>query len=329
MAAASDDSGLRQQPPVIVRAVAACTAIVIAVLAIYAQGATAARFAGCPVFQPGDAYDKDISRAAVDPHSAQYIDSMIDAGNTFGFYASTGVEWINLATDRTSLRTVHPKVAWHAFATRYPWDAAFRIEPLSDAHAIVVHTGSCHLYELYSATFSGNVLSAYSGADWDMRKSYTALPPGTPSSMSSGLSLFAGMVKWEEYRSGAIRHALNWAPLVHTVAQYEYVWPASDTNGASYSGTSTYRLPWGAHLRLKASYDTRSWGPQARAVARAMKRYGIYLADVGNDKNALYFANALDGSDPWDRRDLEALDSLRLSDFDVLRLPKIQRTDGH
>lgn len=313
----------------IVHGAAACAAFFVAALALStARGAPVERFAGCPVFRPGDAYNRDVSRDPVDPHSAQYIASMTGAGNTAGFYASTGVEWINVAGNSTRLRSVRPKVAWHAFPARYPWDPAFRIEPLSDAHAIVIQTGTCRLFELYSAAFSDDALSAYSGADWDLRKPFQPLPPGTPSSMSSGLSLFAGMVKWEEYRSGAIRHALNWAALMHTVSQYDFVWPASDTNGAPYSGIGAYRLPWGAHLRLKASYDTSSWGPQARAVAKAMKTYGIYLADVGNYKNALYFANALDGSNPWDGRDLQALDSLRLSDFEVLRLPRIQHIDA-
>jgi hypothetical protein len=59
-----------------------------------------------------------------------------------------------------------------------------------------------------------------------------------------------------------------------------------------------------------------------------MKTYGIYLADVGSYKNALYFANAADGSNPWDANDLRILDTLRVSDFDVLRLPAVQHIDA-
>lgn len=310
-------------------AAAAAIAIssVIVMTSLHAPAAAAST--ACPAFARGGAYTRDVSHDAVDLHSREFIDSMTDAGNTFGFYASTGVEFVNVANDRTPRLAVRQKVSWHRFDTRYPWSPTYRIEPLADAHAIVVQNGSCRLYELYSASFSGGVLSAYSGADWDLRGPFEPLPAGEPSSMSSGLSLYAGMVKWEEYAGGTIDHALNWAALRGTVSQYGYVPPASDTNATSFEGASRYQLPWGAHLRLKASYDTRSWGPQARAVARAMKIYGIYLADTGSYKNGLYFANALDGSNPWDARDLEALDSLRLSDFEVLRLPALQRVPGH
>jgi hypothetical protein len=147
--------------------------------------------------------------------------------------------------------------------------------------------------------------------------------------MASGLSLFAGMVKWEDYQSGAINHALNWSAIAHSVSQYHFVVPASDTDQLTFNGTSSYQLPYGAHLRLKASFSTAGWGPQASMVANAMKTYGIYLSDTGSSGNALYFANAPDGSNPWNSSDLSALSQITLSDFDILTLPTIQTVPGH
>ncbi len=181
----------------------------------------------------------------------------------------------------------------------------------------------------YGTRFSGGVLSAYSGANWDLTKPFVPVAPGQPSSMASGLSMFAGMVKWEDYESGSIRHALNFAAVAHTVAQYKFVRPASDTDQITYYGSSPYQLPYGAHLRLKASFSTAGWGPQATMVANAMKTYGIYLADTGSSSNALYFANASDGSSPWDGRDLASLSKITLADFDVIQLPTIQTVPGH
>ncbi len=279
-------------------------------------------FYGCPVFE--GTYNRIVTNADVDPDSNKYINSVIQAGDTEGFYASTGVEQVNLADDRTPLVTVHQKVQWHQFPVPYPWQSGFYIEPLGDAHAIVVQTDSCHLYESYSTTYSKGTLSAYSGANWDMTTRFVPLPPGNPSAMASGLSLFAGMVKWEDYESGSIDHALDWSAIAHTVAESAFVTPASDTDHLQFDGRSQYQLPYGARLRLKASFSTAGWGPQATMVANALKTYGIYLSDTGSSANGLYFANASDGSDPWNSSDLSALGQIHVGDFDVINLPPIQ-----
>ena len=288
-----------------------------------------AHYAGCPVFTSGDYYNAPITSAGIDPNSANYINSQRNAGNSYGFYASMGYEKVNQANNSTPLLTVKQKVSYHTFPVKYPWQSGFYVEPLSDAHGMVVQTQSCHLYESYSTTYSGGVLSAYSGANWDLTKPFVPMPAGSPSAMASGLSIFAGMVKWEDYQSGAIRHALNWAAPAGTVAAWKFVRPASDTDGLAFKGTSSYQLPYGAHLRLKASFSTAGMGPEATMVINAMKTYGIYLADTGNGSNALYFANAANGSNPWNSSDLSALSKIHITDFDVVKLPSIMTVPGH
>jgi len=270
-----------------------------------------------------------MSSASVDPNSASYVQSMTTAGNTAGFYASTGVERPNMASNGTPMTTVVPKVSYHKFPVQYPWTSGFFIEPLSDGHAMVVQTQTCHLYESYNTTYSGGVLSAYSGANWDMTKNFVPLSPGNPSAMASGVPLYAGMVTMADYQSGVITHPLNWGAIAGTVSQYGFVSPASDTDQLTFKGSGSYQLPYGARLRLRASFNTAGWGPQASMVAQAMKTYGIILADTGSSGNALYFANAPDGSNPWSNVDLAALGSIKVSDFDVLTLPAIQAVPGH
>lgn len=289
-----------------------------------------ARYAGCPVFTPGDYYNAPVVNARVDPHSSQYIAGAIAAGNRGGFWAaSPAVEYVNVAAPNVRAQAVRQKVSYHRFDRPYPWSPAFRIEPLRDAHAMVIDPRACRLYETYETSYDGDALAAYSGASWDLTRPFAPLPAGTPSSMASGLSMFAGLIKWEEVARGRIDHALNWAPPAGTVAQWTFVRPASDTDGLPFRGSAEYQLPYGAHLRLKRSFDISSFGPQAKAIAQAMKTYGIFLADTGSDENALYNAAPQDGSNPWDRRDLGALDSIRLSDFEVLALAPIQRVPGH
>jgi hypothetical protein len=60
-----------------------------------------------------------------------------------------------------------------------------------------------------------------------------------------------------------------------------------------------------------------------------MKTYGVYLADTGSGKNALYFANAPDGSNPWNSIDLLSLSAITLRDFDVLTLGKVLTVTRH
>ena len=134
----------------------------------------------CPAFENG-AYTQVVTNAPVDPNSADYIRSVIQAGDRSGFLASTGVEQVNLANAATPLRTVKPSVAYHKFSKPYPWSKDFFIEPLGDRHAMVVQTQSCHLYESYGTEFQSPTLSAFSGANWDLKKRFVPLAPGMPS----------------------------------------------------------------------------------------------------------------------------------------------------
>ena len=290
------------------------------------EAAPAARGAriDCPNFALDSYYASAVAHAPVDPESDQYVQSMQQAGNTGGFWiAATPVEYVNVAGPDTPRYQVRQKVPYHHFDTTYPWSSDFRIEPLNDAHAVVVDAQTCDLFETYDTSFEDGVLSAYSGAHWNLNRQFEPLPPGAPSAMASGLSLYGGMVRWEEVASGSIAHALNWAAPAGTVARSNFVRPASDTDRIPFKGTGSYELPYGARLRLRASFDTSHFGPQSAAIAQAMKTYGIYLADTARE-NELYNAVPLAGGDPWDRRDLAALDSIHISDFEVIKLGTVR-----
>jgi hypothetical protein len=280
---------------------------------------SAVEYKGCTVFAAGDTYNADVSGSAIDGNSVQYIQSVTSVDNT-GFYGMIGIEPVNIATSRTGLYMVHPKVKWHSFPVPYPWSSSFRIEPAGDAHLIVLLATppSCHLFEAYSSSFSANELSAYSGANWDLAQPYKIT---SSSSMASGLSLFAGSVRHEEIATG-IHHALNFKAFSQAPCNC-YVAPASGTDGVSYAGRSTaYQLPYGAHLRLRSNFNDSNAGPQAKAILEALKHYGMYLADTGGhyeNNNGIYLADPTDGG-TWDSQDLGALGNLKFADFDVLKV---------
>ncbi len=279
-----------------------------------------ATYDGCPIFTPGDYYNADITNAAIDTHSADYLASVEAVDNT-GFQDSLGIEPVNTAVNNTPLYTVHPKVSWHSFSVQYPWQQGFQIENIGDAHYVAINKDSCHLYEAYGASFNNGVFSAYDGKDYDLHQPFK-IGSGV---MASGLSYFAGAVRHEEIATG-IHHALDIAVWQNALCNC-YTAPANSGDGVPYQGAATaYELPYGAQLRLKATYDCSRWGPQSGAICTALKHYGMLMSDTdghyGNN-NKFFFVNPTDGG-AWDGGDLGALNSLRFSDFDVLKLGTIK-----
>jgi serine/threonine-protein kinase len=84
----------------------------------------------------------------------------------------------------------------------------------------------------------------------------------------------------------------------------------------------------GAHLRLKASYDISQLSPAAQVVARALQKYGMYLADGGNIP-----LTAQSDQDTATKYSDVGFDShsmfpLKATDFEVVQSgPPIQLTD--
>ena len=57
------------------------------------------------------------------------------------------------------------------------------------------------------------------------------------------------------------------------------------------AGTNASAPPMGARLRLKASKDISGFTPEVQRIFRAMKRYGLIVADNGSD---MYISGTMD-----------------------------------
>ena len=90
-----------------------------------------------------------------------------------------------------------------------------------------------------------------------------------------------------------------------------WIHPASHCAGDTDSGAAP---PMGLRLRLKASYGLGGMGPAARAIAMAMKEYGLIVADNGSN---WYISGTSDRR--WDDEELEALKRIPGSAFEVVR----------
>ena len=146
-----------------------------------------------------------------------------------------------------------------------------------DRHVIVVDRSRCRLYELFAARRrgGGDRWVAGSGAVWDLR-SNRLRPRGWTSADAAGLPILPGLARYDEVRRGRINHALRF-----TVprSRRAFVYPARH-----FASDSTDRdLPaMGQRFRLRAGYPIRRFPRQARIVLRALKRYGMIVADNGS-----------------------------------------------
>jgi hypothetical protein len=177
-----------------------------------------------------------------------------------------------------------------------------------DRHVIVVDRGRCKLYELYAAyrVNGGRRWRAGSGAIWSLR-SNKLRPAGWTSADAAGLPILPGLTRYYEVKRGAIDHALRF-----TVSRTRraYVYPArhfaSDLTDADLP-------PMGLRLRLRSDFDVSRFPRQSRVVLRALKRYGMIVADNGSD---LYISGAPNRG--WDNDDLHSLGDVHGRDFEVV-----------
>ena len=175
-----------------------------------------------------------------------------------------------------------------------------------DRHALVIDQDHCILYELGRAFPQAASWQADAGAIFNLLSN--ALRPATwTSTDAAGLSVCAGLVRYDEIASGEIRHALRFT-VPHT--RRAYVWPAR--HYAS-SITDPAYPPMGLRVRLRASFDITGYSAVNQIILRALKKYGMMLSDNGS---AWYITGAPDSR--WNNSDLQKLGMITGADFEVV-----------
>ncbi len=177
----------------------------------------------------------------------------------------------------------------------------------ADRHMLIVDRDNRYLYELYNVFFDGQAWQAGSGAFFDM-KGNDRRPDGWTSADAAGLAMLPGLVRYDEAYGGAeIGHAFR----VTVRATNGYVYPASHA-----AGSNSQALPMGARLRLKPGVDLSRFPGEMQRIFRAMKRYGLIVADNGSD---MYISGTYDTR--WNNDILNpAFAGLSASDFEVVQL---------
>lgn len=268
--------------------------------------------AGCPLFPATSQWNQRVDRLPVHERSDEMVrsiglDSAVHPDFGSGLYEGRqiGIPY-NVVGRSQPRKRVRFEYAGESDRGPYPIPRRPRIEGGSDRHMLMVQRGTCRLFELFAARRSGRSWRAGSGAIWSLR-SNRLRPEGWTSADAAGLPILPGLARYDEVARGRIAHALRF-----TVARSRraFIYPARHFA----SSLTDPALPaMGQRVRLKASVSEDGLGRQARVIVRALKEYGMLLADNGSP----WFISGAPHP-RWNNDDLRTLKRLQGRDFEVV-----------
>jgi hypothetical protein len=179
-----------------------------------------------------------------------------------------------------------------------------------DRHVLTVDRARCKLYELYRAFARKRPKphwNADSGVIWDLR-SAALRPDGFTSADAAGLPIFPGLARYDEAAADRIDHALR---VTVSSTQDAWIHPASHCAGDTSNPNAP---PMGLRLRLSAGYDISGFSGAARAIAVALKRFGMIVADNGSN---WFISGTSDRR--WPDENLDQLKSIPGSAFEAVQ----------
>ncbi|MEZ4379158.1 MAG: hypothetical protein R3B35_12820 [Gemmatimonadales bacterium] len=271
-------------------------------------------FEGRSIFPASNAWNTPIDAEPVDPNSAAILAKI---GLTDRLHPDFGANWNGgpfgipyiVVPDTLSRSAVTFDYASESDPGPYPIPPNPPIEPGGDRHLLVVVQGEYRAYELFNLRQVGGQWRAGSGAIWDLAAG-NARPAGWTSADAAGLPILPGLVRYDEvHERGEITHALRF-----TVSRTRRAYLPPASHWAS-SSTDPLDPPMGMRVRLKASFDESGYPAPMRVILRALKRYGMIVADNGSD---FYLSGTADAR--WNDGMNNTLKQLRVSDFEVVRM---------
>ena len=295
--------------------------LALALVAAFVPGTGAAlplpQAPGCEIFPEDNAWNTPVDDLPVADNSAQIIRSIgaetglhPDFGSGRWEGAKIGIP-ITVVGDGVTKKRVRFRYADESDRDPYPIPRDVKIEGGRDSdgdrHALIVHKGECKLYELFALyRRADGGWRAGSGAIWDL-SSNRLRPDGWTSADAAGLPIVPGLARYDEVRRRRIDHALRFTV---SESRSAHIWPArhdaSDSNDPDLP-------PMGLRVRLKADYDISGFPRQARIILRALKRYGMMVADNGSD---WYISGA--PHPKWNNDGLHTLGDVTGSAFEVV-----------
>jgi hypothetical protein len=282
-------------------------------------------FTARQVFPANNWWNMDISDAPVDPDSDSFIafhggyDLRVDFGQS-----PYGIPYVGVGGDQplVPVEFLYADESDPGAPGRPPGyplpDEAFLLPGYieggvagggsgGDCHLLVIDRDNWLLFETWSTSWNAGsgLWEAGSGVAWDL-SSNAQRPEGWVSTMASGLALYPGLVKYDEFVGAEpIGHAFG----VRLSSSNGHVWPASRSTGSAAGA-----LPLGARLRLRANADISGFSPAMQRIFQAMKTHGLIFADIGS---SMYVPGTMD--ERWNPDDYAlAFRSFHIEDFEVV-----------
>jgi hypothetical protein len=273
-------------------------------------------FGDVAIFPADNPWNQPIDRLPVHPDSERFIDSI---GANKPLHPDFGTVW-NGAPSGIPYCVVPPSQKRAPVKFDYadesdpgpypiPDDAPIEggVKSDGDRHVLIVDPQEKKLYELFHVIKTPGGWTAGSGAIFDLA-SNKPRPAGWTSADAAGLPIFPGLVRYDEaVEKGEIRHALRF-----TVSKTQRGYIAPARHWAS-SSSDPNRPPMGLRLRLKAQYDISRFPPEDQVILRALKTYGLIVADNGGD---WFISGAPDKR--WNDDNLHALTRVKGRDFEAV-----------
>ena len=266
------------------------------------DGGGGATTGGCDIFPADNPWNQDVSGLPLHANSATYLSNMspttafhpdwgtVSDGYGFPFSSGTGAtpqpitwsaSWGATESDKLPCPTGSNQFCYPIPLTA-PIEGGPKASTDSDRHVLYIDTAgapsNCTLYELYNAQNPGSSSGWTAGNGAIFHLGSNALrTDGWTSADAAGLPIFPGLVRFDEViTAGEIRHAIRFT--MNSSSQ-GYIHPATHAAGKPDAALP----PMGLRLRLKASFDTSAFSEPTLVIMKAMKKYGLILADNGSN----------------------------------------------
>jgi hypothetical protein len=261
--------------------------------------------------------------ATVDSRSAVMVARLAEEVGEKGWAISTKEYTVPVfrVTPSTERKTVRVRTRGTVHRVPIPHEAF--PSPGSDGHLTVIDARSGCEYDFYRGRRLEN-------GSWEA-ENFNALPtsgsgiyPRGLATRASGFANAAGLITAAEMRRGRIEHALVFS--MPSTRAGGPVRPATSSDGST-AGAGA--IPEGARLQLDPALPLDRLAPWQRVIARALQRYGMYLADTGGAV-ALYAQHPESAGDgfryPWGDVTYGYLPKWLARHLRVLELPPQRRS---
>jgi hypothetical protein len=270
----------------------------------------------CKIFPSDNAWNWDISGYEVHPNSDNFIQAV---GPTTGLHPDFGtpdeygIPYVVVNADQPKIGVTFTAYGDESDPGPYPIPLNAPIEgtefadSTADRHVLCVDTSGKILYELFNSFPQATFWEAGCGAVFNLT-SNAQRQDGWTSADAAGLPIFPGLVRYEEVViKKEIPHAIR---VTFSSTYAKYIYPATHLTNTSSDPNRPYM---GLRFRLKAGFDISGYTEDCQVILRAMKKYGLIVADNGSN---WYFSGAPD--ERWNDDNLNLLKQVKGSEFEVV-----------